>query len=348
LKVFAVNSSYTLDVTVGQCGTFAYSGGVTAYMDFNQNGSFSDPGEQVFVSPTTTFAIAGTLVSTVLTVPATASLGTTRMRVIAVENGTATAECSTYTWGETEDYCINIIAACVVPNVTLAASQTTICNGASVNLTASGATTYTWSTNAITNSISVTPSVTTSYTVVGQNSPGCPDTKTVNIVVKPSPTLTVSPSATICPGAAATLTASGANTYSWSPGSFTTSAITVTPGLSTVYNVAGTNTVGCTTNSNINVFVVVCTGLAKNTVIDNNTFIYPNPNNGNISVVIENSNGSYTFEIMDIAGRIVYRTTLNKAESALNIKELANGMYIYKITSLTTKVAIKEGKLIKE
>jgi hypothetical protein len=344
----AVNSSYTLDVTVGQCGTFAYSGGVTAYMDFNQNGSFSDPGEQVFVSPTTTFAIVGTLVSTVLTVPATASLGTTRMRVIAVENGTATAECATYTWGETEDYCINIIAACAVPNVTLAASQTTICNGASVNLTASGATTYTWSTNANTNSISVTPSVTTSYTVVGQNSPGCPDTKTVNIVVKPSPTLTVSPSATICPGAAATLTASGANTYSWSPGSFTTSAITVTPGLSTVYNVAGTNTVGCTTNSNINVFVVVCTGLAKNTVIDNNTFIYPNPNNGNISVVIENSNGSYTFEIMDIAGRIVYRTTLNKAESALNIKELANGMYIYKITSLTTKVAIKEGKLIKE
>jgi hypothetical protein len=184
--------------------------------------------------------------------------------------------------------------------------------------------------------------------VVGQNSPGCPDTKTVSIVVNPSPTLTVSSSATICPGAAATLTASGANTYSWSPGSFTTSAITVTPGLSTVYNVAGTNTIGCTTNSNINVFVVVCTGLAKNTVIDNNTFIYPNPNNGNISVVIENSNGSYTFEIMDIAGRIVYRTTLNKAESALNIKELANGMYIYKITSLITKVAIKEGKLIKE
>lgn len=344
----AVNSSYTLDVTVGQCGTFAYSGGVTAYMDFNQNGSFSDPGEQVFVSPTTTFAIAGTIVSTVITVPATASLGTTRMRVIAVENGTATAECATYNWGETEDYCINITAACAVPNVTLAASQTTICNGASVSLTASGATTYTWSTNATTSSISVTPSVTTSYTVVGENSPGCPNTKTVSIVVNPSPTLTVSSSATVCPGAAATLTASGANTYSWSPGSFTTSAITVTPGLSTVYNVAGTNTIGCTTNSNITVFVVVCTGLAKNTVIDNNTFIYPNPNDGNISVVIESSNGSYTFEIMDIAGRIVYRTTLNKAESALNIKDLANGMYTYKITSLTTKVAIKEGKLIKE
>ena len=106
----AVNSSYTLDVTVGQCGTFAYSGGVTAYMDFNQNGSFSDPGEQVFVSPTTTFAIVGTLVSTVLTVPATASLGTTRMRVIAVENGTATAECATYNWGETEDYSVTITA----------------------------------------------------------------------------------------------------------------------------------------------------------------------------------------------------------------------------------------------
>jgi membrane protease subunit (stomatin/prohibitin family) len=94
--------------------------------------------------------------------------------------------------------------------------------------------------------------------------------------------------------------------------------------------------------------VVVCTGIAKNTVIDNNTFIYPNPNNGSINVVIEKANGIYSFEVMDLSGRIVYITTLNKAESAVSIKELANGMYTYKITSLNSKIAIKQGKLIKE
>ena len=344
----AVNSNYTLDVTVGQCGTFAYSGGVTVYMDFDQNGSFSDPGEQVFVSPTTTFAIAGTLVSTVITVPATASLGTTRMRVIAVENATATAECATYTWGETEDYCINITAGCTAPNVTLTASQSTICNGSSSNLTASGATTYTWNTSATTSSISVTPSVTTTYTVVGENAPGCPGNKTIAITVNPSPSLSVTPNPTVCPGITATMSASGSTNYTWTPGSFTTAAISVTPAISTVYNVVTTNSLGCTTNSNVTVFVVVCTGLAKNTVIDNNTFIYPNPNNGNINVIIDNSNGNYTFEILDLAGKLVYKSTLNKAESALNIKELANGMYTYRITSLSTKIAIKQGKLIKE
>ena len=146
-----------------------------------------------------------------------------------------------------------------------------------------------------------------------------------------------------------TLTAlSSGSTYTWAPGGQNTSAITVTPGISTVYNVATTNSVGCTTNSNITVFVVVCTGIAKNTVIDNSTFIYPNPNSGNINVVIENGSGSYTFEILDLAGRLVHKTILNKAESALSIKELAIGMYTYKITSLTNGITIKEGKLIKE
>jgi hypothetical protein len=345
-------SNYTLNVTVGQCNVTAYSGGATVYMDFNQNGVFTDPGEMVYASPTTVFAVAGTTLSSVVTIPLTATPGTTRMRVLAVESATGSLPCGNFTWGETEDYCINITAGCATPTVVLSASQTTICSGTSVNLTASGATTYTWNTAATTSSISVTPSVTTTYTVVGENVPGCPDTKTISITVNPSAALSVSaaPSLTLCPGMSTTLTAnSSAGNYTWSPGGQNTAVITVTPPISTVYNVATTNSVGgCVTSTNVTVFVVVCTGVAKNTVIDNNTFIYPNPNSGNINVVIENSNGSYVFEVQDLSGRIVYKTTLNKSESALSIKELANGMYTYKITSLTTKTAIKEGKLIKE
>jgi hypothetical protein len=57
--------------------------------------------------------------------------------------------------------------------VSLSASSTTICHGASVNITATSATTYTWNTSVTTNSILVSPTVTTSYSVAATNSLGC-------------------------------------------------------------------------------------------------------------------------------------------------------------------------------
>ncbi|MBI3519916.1 MAG: T9SS type A sorting domain-containing protein [Bacteroidetes bacterium] len=50
--------------------------------------------------------------------------------------------------------------------------NTLICKGSTSNLTASGATSYTWNTGANTASISVTPSVTSTYTVMGDNGAG--------------------------------------------------------------------------------------------------------------------------------------------------------------------------------
>ncbi|MDO9001135.1 MAG: GEVED domain-containing protein [Bacteroidota bacterium] len=331
----STGSNYTLDVTVGQCDGFAYSGGVTVYMDFNQNGSFADPGEQVFVSPSTLWAVAGTLVSTVITIPASATLGTTRMRVIAEESNTGTLPCAIYNWGETEDYCINIVPGCTTPTVILTASQPSICSGNSVNLTATGATSYTWNTTATTNSISVTPSVTTSYTVIGENTPGCSDTQTVTITVDPTPTISVtsSPGLTLCPGFSTTLTASSSvNDYTWSPGNFTTAAISVTPAISTVYNVATTSSLGCTTNTNVTVFVVVCTGLLNNTTLENVTFIYPNPNTGLFT--IETNNLSIkTIEVMDLTGRVLTSSNTSSDKVDFDINRFANGIYYVKIQS---------------
>ncbi len=49
---------------------------------------------------------------------------------------------------------------------------------------------------------------------------------------------------TICPGDSITLTASGANTYIWSPGNQNTASITVSPAVTTTYTVDGTNATG--------------------------------------------------------------------------------------------------------
>jgi hypothetical protein len=148
-------ASYTFSALVGQCNFNAYSGGVTVYMDYNQNGLFTDLGEQVFVSALTSFAVAGTVVTATINIPATANPGTTRMRVIAVESQTGTASCAAYTWGETEDYCINIIAGAPCTGTPLSnsviATSTNVCSGTGTGLSLAtsytvGGLSYQWAT----------------------------------------------------------------------------------------------------------------------------------------------------------------------------------------------------------
>lgn len=111
-QVYTLGSNYPLSVTVGQCGTGTYSGIVGVWIDYNQNGSFADPGENIITSPYTLFAIAGTVLSLPggATIPFTATPGTTRMRVIATESSTAPGPCTNPTWGEVEDYNIMILS----------------------------------------------------------------------------------------------------------------------------------------------------------------------------------------------------------------------------------------------
>src|SRR5258706_8468605 len=97
-----------------------------------------------------------------------------------------------------------------------------ICNGQSATLTAGGAQTYIWtpSTNlsASTGSpVTASSSSTTTYTVTGTDNNGCSATTQVTVMVNPLPVITVTPPPAICNGQSATLTASGAQSYSWTP-----------------------------------------------------------------------------------------------------------------------------------
>lgn len=113
----------------------------------------------------------------------------------------------------------------------------TICSGATTMLVASGTNSYTWSTGAITDSISVSPLLNTSYTVTGTNGI-CSDTAISMVTVIPPVGVTVN-SPTICSGDSVVLTAGGANSYVWSTGA-TTASITVSPVSPTSYSVTGT------------------------------------------------------------------------------------------------------------
>jgi hypothetical protein len=126
----------------------------------------------------------------------------------------------------------------VLPSPNMSVNDATICAATQTVLTASGASSYTWSTGANTSSISVNPIAPTNYSVVGTGTNGCNSTIAASVNILPSPTLAVN-NQTICSGGTATLAATGANSYSWSTGS-TSSSLVLTPSVSTSYTVYGT------------------------------------------------------------------------------------------------------------
>lgn len=126
-------------------------------------------------------------------------------------------------------------------NITV--NSPSLCPGSSTTLTASGATSYTWSGGPTTAAYAVNPSATTIYTVNGTTASGCITTATTQVSLLSLPPTAIQ-SATICAGATATLSASGASTYAWNTGS-TSSDILVSPPSTSVYTVTGTSAAGC-------------------------------------------------------------------------------------------------------
>ncbi|MCC6180680.1 MAG: choice-of-anchor L domain-containing protein, partial [Bacteroidia bacterium] len=106
--------------------------------------------------------------------------------------------------------------SCNSPTVNV--SGATVCAGQPATLTATGATSYTWSTGSTSSSIVVTPTITTTYTVGGSNIGTCiQSSKVVTVTVNPAPTANAGPSRTLtCANTSTTLAGSGGGTYSWS------------------------------------------------------------------------------------------------------------------------------------
>ncbi|SFF27475.1 beta strand repeat-containing protein [Spirosoma endophyticum] len=143
--------------------------------------------------------------------------------------------------------CTNTATATVTenkPTVSISPGSATICQGKSVLLTASGASTYTWSNNTTDNTLSATTAGT--YSVTGVDGNGCTNTATAT-VTENKPTVSISPgSATICQAPSVLLTASGASTYTWSDNTTGNTLTANTPG---TYSVTGVAANGCSNSA---------------------------------------------------------------------------------------------------
>ena len=108
---------YPLSIEIGSCGG-NFSNGTKVWIDFNQNGLFTDPGEEVYASAA---IFNGPHIETGnITIPTGIPTGNTKMRVVNVETWAVgnINPCGTYTWGETEDYLVNITAPPTCPQPT--------------------------------------------------------------------------------------------------------------------------------------------------------------------------------------------------------------------------------------
>ena len=166
-------------------------------------------------------------------------------------------------------------ATSAITNVTVnarptinASSNSPICVGASLNLSSTtGFVSYNWTGPNGFTSISQNPTIagTTlaasgTYTVTVTNAVGCSASSSTVVLINALPTVTVTPtSVSVTTGVSSTLTASGANTYAWSPSvglSVTNTAVTIaTPVSSTAYVVTGTDLNGCKNTATATIIV---------------------------------------------------------------------------------------------
>ncbi len=143
-------------------------------------------------------------------------------------------------------------------NVNSNINGNSICQGSSIQLSAIGGNSYTWSpTTGLSSStgstVTANPSSTTTYTVTGSNSQGNAGSATITVTVNPLPIASIQGINTSCPSGSS-LSASGGQSYLWSNGS-TAQTINVNPTSTTTYTVTVTAN-GCSAAKSRTVYPV--------------------------------------------------------------------------------------------
>lgn len=230
------------------------------------------------------------------------------------------------------------------PTVSVSPSSPSVCIGSSINLTASGASTYSWapatglsSTSGA--SVTANPSTTTAYVVSGTDTNGCSNTASVTVTVNPLPSVTFNLSTTnYCSnGAPVTLTGGtpSGGTYS-GPGVSGGQFNPATAGVGThniVYSYTNSN--GCTNTDTVVVTVSVCSGIEESRIA-NSLIIAPNPAKEQIMISFNNANSNNVqVNIISADGKLVYSENANASQYVkyIDVTAFAKGLYFIQISS---------------
>ena len=215
------------------------------------------------------------------------------------------------TWTDTVDIVVNSAA------IADAGVDQAVCAGGSVTLTGNGGANYTWNPGNINaQQITVTPGLTSNYTLTVTDINGCQSSDQVTVVINQPPIANAGPDQSICIGANTNLLASGGVTYLWDAGNQTTSGINVNPNASTLYHVTITDNNGCTSSDSVTISVnqlpiadagidqAICSG-ANATLNATGGISYtwnPGGQTGSQLIVAPLLSTNYTVDVIDVNG----------------------------------------------
>jgi gliding motility-associated-like protein len=134
-----------------------------------------------------------------------------------------------------------------IPNAGLTPTDTIICAGEPVTLTATGGASQSWADGSFPNPRTVSPKESTEYTAIISDV-GCNATRTAQITVWPDPTVNLGSDRSLCEGNTLLLDAGSHDSYLWSNGQ-TTQTLEVSD--SGLYHVTVANEIGCESRDTI-------------------------------------------------------------------------------------------------
>ena len=231
-----------------------------------------------------------------------------------------------------------VTSVSVNPAPLITINSGSICAGNTFILTPVGGITYTFSSGSAT----VTPTVTSSYTVTGSDVNGCSSSNTSTITVFALPQINVISSSPneLCVGETAVLAASGASSYTWNVGS-NSNNITVSPLVTTIYTVTGADNNGCINQTIIVQNVGTCTGVKKLPTVSDNFLLFPNPNSGNFYINSPSENVSSVL-IETVEGKLLFSYKVHGKQVEINNSEITPGIYFCTLLSNNTIIGRKK------
>ena len=131
-----INAPTPFNATQIEFGASFYACYMKVFIDLDHDGTFTGTGETVFAQQGPSTNTGAPHFSGTITVPVGSLPGLTRMRVTLQEFGSnaSVTPCNSYTWGETEDYTVNIFSP--TPPPPTVTNNSPVCPGSTLTITA--------------------------------------------------------------------------------------------------------------------------------------------------------------------------------------------------------------------
>lgn len=251
---------------------------------------------------------------------------------------------------------LTVYFTCDLPSQpTSVLGNNTVCFGSTQiysTTTVPGATSYSWSLpngwvgTSPSNTISAIAGSSGNVSVAATNTCNTSAAQSISVIVNPLPVNNASSSSSLlCAGQSSTLSAIGANTYTWSNAS-NSASILITPSVTTSYTISGTDMNGCVGNTVITQNVVNCTNLLLNQITSESLVAFPNPFSNQI--FITNESQFESFEFIDAYGKTVrsYKSSSSNSNVILDTSELPSGIYLLIFKSSSSNQIKKNSKIL--